>query len=569
MKKSLLILFFVVSFISVKAQTANFEWAKSFYGLGQAFPFSITTDKLGNVYSIGKFYNTIDIDFGVGVNNLTSFGYSDIYITKIDSTGNLVWIKRFGDNLSDDGTYLTIDVSGNLVIIGNFTGSIDFDPGVGTFILTSPTSVYPLFYAKYTANGDFIWAKKIEDVNTAISGRSLVTDKLGNILVTGQYQGTSSPDFDPGVGVYNLPQSSGNFDVFITKLDSMGNFNWAKKVGGTLTDIGMSILVDSLNNVYTSGLFSNTVDFDPGPASYTQTALGASYKDIFVLKLNALGDFVWVKNFGSTGDENCNATKMDGLGNIYIAGSFNGNTDFDPSAGVYNINLVGYKDGFVSKIDTAGNFIWAKSISGPVYKEVMSIDVDDVGNSYITGYYTSPTDFDPGAGTYTLAAVYSDTYIEKLNPSGDFAWVKAIGSSVGVRGLSICVDDFNNVYTTGWFGGTVDFDTNPTTTYTITSGSSYNVFIHKLSQNITTTENELSVIDNSNYVYPNPNNGLFTIETKAKSQVIITNMLGQEVYREIISSGKQSLQMPEVVAGIYTLTVISDKKKQTFKFIKQ
>jgi hypothetical protein len=569
MKKTLLSLILTLTLFSAKTQNANFEWAKSFYGLGQAFPFAITTDKLGNVYSIGKFFNTIDIDFGIGVNNLTSYGYSDIYITKIDSTGNLMWINRFGGILSDDGTYLTIDISGNLVITGIFAGSVDFDPGVGTFVLTAPANVYPLFYAKFTSNGDFIWAKKIEDVNTAISSRSLVTDKLGNILVTGQYQGTSSPDFDPGVGVYNLPQSAGNFDVFITKLDSMGNFNWAKKVGGTSTDIGMSILVDSLNNVYTSGLFSNTVDFDPGPSSYTQTALGASNKDIFVLKLNALGEFVWVKNFGSTGDENCNSTKMDGLGNIYIAGSFNGNTDFDPSSGVYNINLVGYKDGFVSKMDTAGNFIWAKSISGSGYEEVMSIDVDDVGNSYITGYYVSPTDFDPGSGTYTLSALYSDTYIEKLNSSGDFVWVKAIGSSVGVRGLAICVDDFNNVYTSGWFGGTVDFDTDPTTTHTMTSGSSYNIFIHKLSQNIATTENELSIIDNSNYFYPNPNNGFFTIDAKSKSQVIITNMLGQEVYRENINSGKQSLQMPEIKNGVYTLTVISGSKKQTFKIIKQ
>src|SRR6185369_16966117 len=184
---------------------------------------------------------------------------------------------------------------------------------------------------------------------------------------------------------------------------SAQSFCWAKRMGGTATlDDGYSITVDDSGNVYTTGRFQGTADFDPGAGTFNLTSSSGS--DIFISKLDADGSFVWAKKLGTgTG----HSIAHDHSGNIYSTGEFSGTSDFDPGAGIFNLTSAGLDDIFISKLDASGNFVWAKRVGGTQLDNSYSISVNDSGYVYITGFFFGTADFDPGAGSFTLTSAGS------------------------------------------------------------------------------------------------------------------------------------------------------------------
>ncbi|MBK7651576.1 MAG: hypothetical protein IPJ20_13745 [Flammeovirgaceae bacterium] len=154
---------------------------------------------------------------------------------------------------------------------------------------------------------------------------------MSNVYYTGQFFGTV--DFNPGPGTSNMT-SAGGYDFYIGKLDASGNFLWAKSLGGLNPDVSYSIDVDALGNVFASGGFNGTVDFNPGPGTNNLTSNGS--EDVFVLKLDPSGNFSWARSFGGNNFDSANSIKVDNLGNIITLGTFEGTADFDPGAGINN-----------------------------------------------------------------------------------------------------------------------------------------------------------------------------------------------------------------------------------------
>src|SRR5262249_14945501 len=159
----------------------------------------------------------------------------------------------------DIGYSIAVDASGNVYTTGFFHGTVDFDPGSGTKNLVATGSNTDIFISKLDASGNYVWAKKIGG-NTADIGYSIAFDASGNVYTTGSFQGTV--DFDPGTGTQNLV-ASGSTEIFISELDASGNFVLAKHMGGGLYGYGQCIKVDASGNIYTTGYFSGTADFDP------------------------------------------------------------------------------------------------------------------------------------------------------------------------------------------------------------------------------------------------------------------------------------------------------------------
>jgi ribosomal protein S11 len=278
-----------------------------------------------------------------------------------------------------------------------------------------------------------------------------------------------SGDFDPGPGTATL-LSPGSNDIFIAKLDANGNYVWAKSIGGTSFDEGQSIAVDASGNVYVTGYFRGTVDFDPGPGTANLTSPGVNLgkSDTYILKLDNNGNFVWVKQLGGSGNVLGFDLALDGSGNVITTGYFEGTADFDPSAGTFNLVSAGGNDVFIAKLDASGNFVWAKSMGGGGDDEGSSLTLDASGNVYSIGMFNGPADFDPGAGTNSLSSVgNNDMYISKLDANGDFVWAKGIGGPGLVNGLyfdvanDIILSANNEVHVIGQFYSTVDFDPGP------------------------------------------------------------------------------------------------------------
>jgi hypothetical protein len=241
-------------------------------------------------------------------------------------------------------------------------------------------------------------------------------DSVGNIYTTGNFYGTS--DFNPGTGVLNLTSVNTSCptcaDIFICKLDNWGNSLWARQIGGTGRDVATSIVIDADGDIYTTGTFNGTVDFNPLNGTYNLSAVGY---EIFVSKLDALwGGFIWAKSMGGTSFEGSNSITLDLAGNVYTTGYFQGISDFDPSNNSYFLTPFGNQDIYISKLDGLGNFIWAKCIGGTSVDHGASIALDAVGNVYTTGFYSNTVDFDISLLNYNLTSVGGyDIFIQKLS----------------------------------------------------------------------------------------------------------------------------------------------------------
>ncbi len=327
------------------------------------------------------------------------------------------------------------------------------------------------------ADFSFGWANDFGEAGNDESGRAIAMDGSDNIYVVGYFANTV--DFDPGAGTADLT-SNGSKDIFIAKYDSSGNYVWAKQIGGTSFDQGIAIAIDGSGNVYTTGSFAGTADFDPGVGTANLTS--ASGSGIFISKLDTDGNYIWADQMSTIFSPALGAgIKVDSSGNVYTSGYFNNTIDFDPGAGTANLTSAGDADIFISKLDSSGNYVWAKQLGGTGGDSLNAVALDSAGSSvYLTGSFTGTADFDPSAGTANLtSAGSSDIFVAKLDSAGNYVWAKRIGNTAADLGYGIDLDSNDNVYTTGEFALTVDFDPGAGTANLTTVGQQ-DIFILKL-----------------------------------------------------------------------------------------
>ncbi len=558
-KYCLFIFIFALNF-RFYSQSPTLAWAKGCGGLGDDVAKSIAVDFSGNVFSCGSFSGTaVDFDPGPGTYTLSSAGVSDVFINKLDNSGNFIWAKRIGGGSDERANSLALDASGNVYVTGYFYGTIDFDPGAGTFTMSS-AGFADIFILKLDAAGNFAWAKKMGG-NKGDFGDDISIDGAGNVYTVGQFAGIGV-DFDPGAGTFTLSSTGtnlNNVDVFVSKLNSTGNFVWAKNFGGDSMDISFNIVTDPIGNVYTSGTFYKTPDFDPGPGTYTLSAVGINNTDVFISKLDGLGNFVFAKVFGSNQPDWTSSLALDNSGNIYSTGLFNSTADFDPGPGTFTMATVGGPI-YINKLSSTGNFVWAKQLGKNIGgsnldHDCMTTDVN--GDIYIVGGFSGiGVDLDPGLTTYTLTSATNapDLFVDKISNAGNLIWCVQMGgaSTGGVHGNAIAVEPSGNIYAAGDFWATTDFDPSPAT-YTLSSNFYGDVFELKLNQTLTgiTFQN----LKNAFQIFPNPSNGDFTINFNEDIELKVINELGQIIETIYLNEiNEHNFHLIDLASGIYFLT---------------
>ena len=565
----------ITSLILIFPQTSftqHFEWVQQFAGASSYGPgefIESALDAAGNLYTTGYFEGTMDFNPDTtAVFNLTSLGGKDIFISKLDAAGNFVWAKSIGGIEEDVANSITVDDAGNVYTTGSFRDTVDFDTGSALFELFSAGD-RDIFITKHDALGNFVWVKQIAGVSGE-SGESITYSNQGNIYLTGSFSGADSVDFDPGAGVYNQIPYTGSQDAFVLKLDTLGDFIWANQFGNTGSEEGYGITVDATGNVYTSGDFEGTVYFNPGVSVDSLTSFGG--RDVFVSKLGASGNFIWAKHFGGSLDDQSFAIKLDNTGNVFTTGYFQETVDFDPGTGVDSLTSFGAGDIFITKLDASGNYLWAKQIGGTDFDLGFSLDIDASGNVYTTGAFQNVVDFDPGTDSFNLTALNGfNAFISKLDVAGNFVWAKQFGGAAGgAGGFSINLDAAGNIYTTGTFGGTIDFDSDTTAVFNVTSNTVANVFVHKMGA----TTTQLSENYNTHHIryYPNPTNGPLIIENENMFEdvrVVIYNAMGQPILHQKYYATNRIELILEVPAGMYILELSAGKEQTIFKIIKK
>lgn len=465
---------FLLTHFLVFSQNITFSWAKHFDG-PVSNGVSVKLDAAGNVYTAGTFSGNVDFDPGPGNFFLNYPTGTALFISKSDAFGNFIWAKQIND-VQIFGDPLQIDNNGDILLAGSYSGTIDLDPGPGSFFLSNSMGIDG-FICKLDNNGNFISGASIDGLdNTVFQFHDLETDAAGNIFLTGLFD--HSVDMDPGANLSTVTALGGN-DIFVLKLSGNYVLSWVKQIGGLMNEAAHSISIDPSGNIFLTGYFSGVVDFDPGINSFSLSSNGSN--DIFILKLDPTANFNWVKQIGDNGDDQGISLNAHVAGNLYVTGNFSGTVDFDPGSGQFNLQSEGSTDVFLLNLSTAGSFIWAKQLGGPLSDYSNHLTTTALGGIFLTGDYRSTVDFDPGPSAVRFTANgENDVFILKFDPSGILAWVRVFGGAGSDAPACMAVDAAEHIYTTGFFSETVDFDPAFPTFYLTASGS-INAFVHKLS----------------------------------------------------------------------------------------
>lgn len=499
------------------------------------------------------------------------------------------WAKAVDGALGFGQRSVAVDAEGHLYAVGYFRDTLSFGTD-GALPPIVSAGEQDAFILKLSPAGELIWAKTLSGLDN-VYGFSVAVDGEGMVYVGGFFEGTV--DFDPGPDTFRL-SSEGLLDVFIQKMDGAGNFLWAKTMGGLNNELLYALCADEAGNVYATGWFADSADFDPNDGSTMLSSAGLA--DVFVQKLDRDGNLLWATSFGGESSDEGFAICLDGLGNVYTAGWFYGTLDFDAGPQAESLVSQGEKDIFVHKLDTDGNFqwaqafggpqddhaysiaaddsndiylagsyrdtldfgaeaqldrlasagradvlalkmdgegkvIWAKSMGGPSEDEGRSIAVDSQGSAYLLGYFRGEADFDPGLETYKLVSAGAwDVFVQKLDKDGYFQWAKSFGGPSNVKGYAIGLGDAGRVYAAGMFEGTVDF--NPEGTAATLSTVDPNAFFYKMNQDEPSSTRALLQRDSLS-IFPNPTQGGFQVdlgEDYQRIHVKITNIKGQQVF---------------------------------------
>ena len=396
-------------------------------------------DAAGNSHVVGSF-GSPSITFGeMTLNNTGANDVQDGFVVKYDASGNVSWLKGIGGSGSQGLSDVVLDASGNLYIVGSFSGSTS----VGMTTLSASGS-QDILLVKLDANGDLVWARKFGGTQSD-SANSIAVDASGNIYLAGQFQGSIM------LGSATL-NSAGDFDMFAAKLDANGDPVWAQRVGGTLLDSPGGIALDSSNNVILQGNYTGSINVGGTFLdSVSQTSL-------VVAKFDNDGTLLWgngatASNFSFFTDVKVGVNDV-----LYVCGRFR--STLNVGAFALTSTSGNSEDAFVGKLDANGNWLWATqggSAQSIDYANHLAFDPE--GNLVVAGYYTAGSSSNPAIFGLTELFSYggNDAYVAGMDKDGNWLWATRAGSAGADLANAVATDPAGNIYTTGFYSGAAEF----------------------------------------------------------------------------------------------------------------
>ncbi|MCF7792675.1 MAG: SBBP repeat-containing protein [Candidatus Cloacimonetes bacterium] len=547
MKKRVLIFVFTLALISLSAQIPDWQWADAAGSDNDDNGNAIALDASGNIYVIGSFFSTVDF----GSHSITSNGWLDIFVAKMNSSGEWQWALNAGSGNNDEGYDIAVDSDGNVYITGYFMETASFGSNS-----ISAAGWSDIFVAKLDTDGNWLWVSNAGSGSNSYDdvGNSLTVDNSGDVCVTGTFSDTAN------FGSSSIT-SYGDLDIFAAKISSSGSWQWASVAGGVGFDLGMAITADVNGNSYVTGSFCETATFGTNTLENPDLL-----DDIFVAKLDASGTWQWASDAGgvSSGDTG-NGIAVDENGNCYVTGNFQAGATF----GNHTIPTNGSHDIFVAKIDNSGTWQWAVNGGGDIGDIGRDIAIDASGASFVIGsFYGDSATF----GSYTLTgAGYHDIVVGKVDSDGNWEWVVSAGGSAQWDkdiGRGIALDSGFDSYITGNFAGTANFGS-----IQLTSNGQEDIFVAEINSNLPNGNNLIPPKFNITN-YPNPFNPQTTIEfsvtqTSPFAKLEIFNLKGQVIHTQEFSSGNHSYvwNASDQASGIYFYKISSGDFSETKKMI--
>ncbi|MGB0428854.1 MAG: T9SS type A sorting domain-containing protein [Bacteroidia bacterium] len=572
----------------------NLLWAFQFKTVGTSELIDVQLDKEGDIIVLGEFSQKIDLDPSpIKGRYLKADNVRNAFLAKYSSSGELMWGFKFDDKKDFRPSCLSIDSFNNVVVGGEFYNTVDFDPSTNSHLLKS-NKYGDAFVAKYNPKGNFISVFSLES-SLYSQALNIDFDQKNNLILNGWFSDTV--DLDPTKGKAIHVASRGNF--FVAKYTSSDSLIWVKKMerSGSVEFTDM-YLTQNDGIILTGNLGSPNrayIDFEPGTNNYKFNSSGRS--NFFLAKYSKAGQLAFATAVIGQGEWS-NEIEVDQDQNIYLAGSFYGETDFDPSSNSATFNA---KNGpvFIAKYDSLGNYSDLLQIGETGYANATCITFNSPNDVWIGGAFSQGFDFDPDTNKlYKIPPTqyFTNSYAANYNLQ-NHAFKKAI-AIVGREGdddnvHELTHDSKGDLYAVGTFAGTIDF--NPGTKRNmLRAKDEQDVFLAKYSSkgkllwalnfggkrwntgNSITCDLEDNVIITGNFtdtIYPDPSDSstylinkssldVFIIKYSSKGELIWAKSFGGDKWQSA-SAVSCDLKNNIWVAGTFNSTVDFDPGPNT------
>lgn len=325
---------------------------------------SAAADRHGNVVIAGAFWGQITFDnlpplYSVIAPDISSFPPpTDAYVALLDENGKAVWSRSFGDSQAQSSTAVGFDRDGNILLAGNYEGTISF--GDTTFTKTDRYAPAPGFLACLSRrDGSPLWAVSLADLTVPSSGQEIqfISGEQGDdVVLAGNF--TSRVRWGDMYAT-----SNGSYDLFVAALGRNRSFRWLKTFGGSSNEILVGAQRNRRGEIILGGYFGRSFSFASGNDAARPMLVDPAGGNIFLAKLSADGEHIWSKSFGDERRQQMQALSVSEAGTIAIAGPFAGTLDFGlgimtgPKAFNYNSGAI-----YVATFDDAGNPLWQRKL---------------------------------------------------------------------------------------------------------------------------------------------------------------------------------------------------------------
>jgi hypothetical protein len=352
---------------------------------------------------------------------------------------------------------VAVDSQGNTYVTGRMTKkneTVNLDPSGGTDFV-SPQQDGSIFISKFGNDGSFDWGRAFGYADSD-EGRDITVDPSGDIIVTGVY-------YEPldlvSVVAGERIENRGRHSTFVAKCDPDGNEIWRRSWGCddplkqydihyAYAEGGKAVKCDKDGNIYVTGQFWGTVDFNPGPDIVNRTADVPG--DAFLVKFNSDGNFLWVNTWGGPDYDSGHRLAIDSDGDIVVTGFYGSPVDFDPGPAYLIYYSAGSGDFFLSKFDPDGSFKWADTFGGPGFDTGNDVAIDQDSNIYATGRFEGTASFNAGSASLALTSKgTNDAFLAKFDSDGHLGWAKAWGDSGEDEGERVSLGGISEIYVIG------------------------------------------------------------------------------------------------------------------------
>ncbi|WP_437624369.1 hypothetical protein [Sorangium sp. So ce1151] len=400
----------------------------------------MATDREGNIFAVGRFSESIRF----GDEPLASAGEADAFVAAFDRSGSHLWSHRFGDAAAQEATSVNVDASGNVILSGVSSGTLNFggnDVGPG------------LFVAKFSNSGEHDWSRSFpaNPINERAFDKFVRTvrpkiksTQHGDLIIAGTFRGNIELD---ETTLVSTPANT--LDMYVAKLDgktgstSTAQGGWARRFGSSDYDVLIDVAVDRGDNIIITGEHRDAISFGDLPEH--------DGSGMFLAKLDRDGTPTWSRSFANGYPS---ALDVDTLGNISATGNYDESIAFGDNTTFASPE--GYTAFFVAQFDTSGDHRWSRKFEGTGHNAIASISADPLNNLVLIGEFTKELRVDNEILDHHELP---SPWVLKLGASGDTLWRKSYIAHGVSFGVAVETASSNEVVITGSFSNAIDFET--------------------------------------------------------------------------------------------------------------